>query len=244
MDPDRYSALKYWIRRSVSNEYGSKTLVIIEAFISAKLQNKMRCKAWRSSREWNTQRGRFLGGRRQFRFCMSFSWRTPPPPSLKRQCHKMDIFWGSRRFNQYFLGVRRLFPRSFNSFSSCYTNINCYLLASMKFLNNFEISHWNSPQNYLHCVIGRYFLASTPHWLPWKCAKRFRYEFTGITGGFLHFQGQYHRRWGFWKGLLKEFSKLVCNFIEVSKNLYFYFSNNKAPKNFLNHHGIYEGTEL
>jgi hypothetical protein len=30
--------------------YGSETLVIIEALISAKLQNKMRCKAWRSSR--------------------------------------------------------------------------------------------------------------------------------------------------------------------------------------------------
>jgi hypothetical protein len=47
-----------------------------------------------------------------------------------------------------------------------------------------------------------------------------------------------------WKGLLKEFSKLVCNFIEVSKNFYFDFSNNKAPKNFLNHQGMYGNTDL
>ncbi len=70
------------------------------------------------------------------------------------------IFFKFKHFNQYFLGMRWRFWKSFKSFSLPYTIIN-FLFFKMLNETLFKISF---------SVIGRCSVVPTSHWLQGKCA--------------------------------------------------------------------------
>ncbi len=79
-------------------------------------------------------------------------WYTLLP--LKGQCHEMDIFWGSKIYNQYALG-RRWWFYQYKLFECCY-EINYLIILKMLTKTLFIISY---------ILIGRCSRAPSPRWL-------------------------------------------------------------------------------
>ncbi len=132
-------------------------------------------------------------------------------PTSKVLCHEMDNIFGSKILNLHFLGVPWWFPRSFNSFLSCYINIT-FLFASMKLLTSFEDAY------FLHWI-GRCSPASTPHWTQWNALKfivlgGLKFNFTrSQVASCMHFQGK----------------NLRCR---VSEEIWFWYFQQQSIRNF------------
>ncbi len=138
---------------------------------------------------------------------------------LKGQSHKMDIFWRSIHFNQYFLCMRWWFSRSFKSFSLPYTNIN-FLFASLKLLTNFENTVLTETLHRIPFSVIVKVLWCRPligcrknaHGSTGLVTGGFRYDFTeSQVASYRHFQLSKSPLKGLWSGLREGFSKLVSN---------------------------------
>jgi hypothetical protein len=125
---------------------------------------------------------------------------------LRRQCHEMDIFLGSKHFNQCFLFTRWWVSRAFNSFSPLFTSIN-FLVASIQDL-----------------------LVLSSHWMHGKCTRiNLSQAASRITDG-IYFQCQNRRFRVFEAGYSKDFQILYVILKEQAKTLCLIFSTTKKPK--------------
>ncbi len=143
----------------------------------------------------------------------------------------MDIFWKFKHFNQYFLT-----QMVFLSFSLPNTITNFLLLLWNYFLIlKMLTGNSHSPHNSLS-VIGRCWplFGCRENAQELTCHRWLLVWLYWITGGFLYaFSDSKLTILGFWKGLLKEFSKLVV----ISREFAYFI--NKEILNCKNHQRMY-----
>jgi hypothetical protein len=130
------------------------------------------------------------------------------------------IFFKGLKFQSLLCVYAHMFPTVLDSFSLCYTN-----LILWNYLHAFSHVYWNPPQNSIlcigRCLQCRPLIGCNENALNWLVTSSFWYDLLVLRRFSACFYRAKIAAVESWRRFLKWFPKLVCNFIDASKNMNF-----------------------